>query len=134
MAYGEIAVMKEYGPDSASGADVRWTARFGADNLVQSYRGFKAEWHATPTTNPSLMVEKGGADDCGRGYASWNGATDVKFWLVYEGESAVRLDFVGVVPFRGFETSFGVGREWVRVGAVASGQIVRWSEVVRWVG
>lgn len=129
MDYGEIAVMKEYGPNSPSGADVRWTARFGADNLVQSYRGFKAEWHATPKTGPSLAVEKG-AGSCGKGYVSWNGATDVEAWVVYEGASATHLEEVGRIGFRGFETEFGVGKEFVQVAAVVRGEIVRKSEVV----
>ena len=132
MGYGEIAVLKEYGPKSPSGADVRWTARFGADSLVQSYRGFKSEWHATPTTRPSLVVEKR-ASGCGKGYVSWNGATDVEAWVVYEGASVERLEEVGKVRFRGFETEFGVVEEFVQVAAVVEGKIVRKSEVVYWV-
>ena len=129
--------MKEYGPNSASGAgDVRWTARFGADNLVQSYRGFKAEWHATPTTRPSLVVEKAAGrsgDGCGKGYVSWNGATDVEAWVVYEGDRPGNLKEVGKVGFKGFETSFGVASAFVQVAAVVRGEVVRKSEVVKWV-
>ncbi|KAL8784408.1 MAG: hypothetical protein Q9195_009053 [Heterodermia aff. obscurata] len=133
MGYGEIAVLKEYGPNSSSGAgDVRWTARFGADNLVQSYRGFKAEWHATPKTKPSLAVESA-AGGCGKGYVSWNGATDVEAWAIYEGEQPGSLREVGRVGFKGFETSFGVASAFVQVGAVVGGEVVRRSEAVSWV-
>lgn len=131
MGYGEIAVVKEYGPDSPSGADVRWTARFGANDLVQSYRGFKSEWHATPKSRPSLVVEKG-AKGCAKGYVSWNGATDVEAWVVYEGTSATRLEEVGRIGFKGFETEFRVGKEFVQVAAVVRGKIIRKSDVVSW--
>ena len=129
MDYGEIAVMKEFGPNSPSGADVRWTARFGADNLVQSYRGFKAEWHGTPKTRPSLVVERG-TEGCGKGYVSWNGATDVEAWVVYEGANATSLEEVGRIGFRGFETEFGVGGQFVQVAAVVRATIIRKSDVV----
>ena len=87
MAYGQIAILKEYGPNNnKNSSDVRYTAQFAAPNLVQSYRGFKHEWHATPTTSPSLVVEKNtNGTGCAKGYVSWNGATDVEAWAVYEG-------------------------------------------------
>ena len=114
MGYGQIAILKEYGPNSNS--DVRYTAQFAAPNLVQSYRGFKHEWHATPTTSPDLVVEKAkNGTACGKGYVSWNGATDVVGWAVYEGPTKEELKFVGEVGFRGFETMFTVGGEGVCV-------------------
>ncbi|KAK3172027.1 hypothetical protein OEA41_004111 [Lepraria neglecta] len=116
MDYGQIPVLKEYGP----GADVRYTARFAADDLVQSYRGFKHEWHATPTTNPSLVVEKNGTR--GAGYVSWNGATEVTAWAVYEGPSKRELGFVGRVGYKGFETMFGVAEKCVQVVALVGGK------------
>ena len=129
MAYGQIPVLREYGSDRPSGADVRWTARFGHDNLVQSYRGFKAEWHATPATAPRLVARKGkGA--CGRGLVSWNGATDVEKWVVYAGKQRVGLQEVGSVRYRGFETEFGIGRGWIQVAAVVRGRVGQRSDVV----
>jgi len=56
LDYGMIAVMHEFGPNDPNGSDVRWSARFAAGNLVQSYQGFKREWHAMPTTDPNLVV------------------------------------------------------------------------------
>ncbi len=44
MGHGQIAVMEEYRPSGLNSSDVLWTARFGLDNLVQRYRGFKTEW------------------------------------------------------------------------------------------
>ena len=108
-----IAVMREFG----SGGDLRWAARFGPDNVVQSYRGFKQVWHGYPTYPPSLVVEKG-KGGCFIGYVSWNGATDVYAWAVYVGDSVGDLAFVGKVRKRGFETEFQVGGAYVQVAAV----------------
>ncbi len=118
MDYGQIAVLKEYGPNSNS--DIRWTAQFAAPNLVQSYRGFKHVWHATPTTCPDLVVEKNST--CGVGYVSWNGATEVTAWAVYEGPTNNQLSFVGKVAYKGFETMFTVAGECVQVAAVIDGK------------
>ena len=58
VGYGSIAVLKEYSTSGAnSSSSVRWTARFGADNRVQSYRGYKAEWQGFPTSSPDLVLE-----------------------------------------------------------------------------
>ncbi|MDI1484929.1 MAG: hypothetical protein OHK93_000063 [Ramalina farinacea] len=120
LDYGRIAVMKEYGPHDPSGSDVRWTARFGADNLVQSYRGFKAEWHGRPTTSPSLVVIAS-SNGSAAGYVSWNGATDVEGWKVSEGHSAGELSFVRNLGHGGFETQFEVAQRCVQVAAIVGG-------------
>lgn len=112
--------MKEYGPHDPSGSDVRWTARFGADNLVQSYRGFKAEWHGRPTTSPSLVVIAS-SNGSAAGYVSWNGATDVEGWKVSEGHSAGELSFVRNLGHGGFETQFEVAQRCVQVAAIVGG-------------
>ena len=121
MGYGSVPVMKEYGPLSPNGSDIRFTARFGAANLVHSYRAFKHEWHATPTTSPRLVVERTGP--CGSGYVSWNGATEVTSWAVYEGPNEGMLGFVGQIGYKGFETKFGVAEKCVQVVAVIEGKV-----------
>lgn len=80
MGYGQIPVPREWAQDSQT-ATVAWEARFGEDTVVQNYRGFKDEWHATPSEKPSLYVE-GGSWGCGTAYASRNGATDFEGWAV----------------------------------------------------
>lgn len=130
LGYGEISVLREFGPESPSGNDVRWSARFGADNLVQSYRGFRQEWHGTPTTRPSLVVVEKGSGGCWAGYVSWNGATDVSEWAVFEGPARDRLSEIGRVGYKGFETEFAVAGRYVQVAAVVHGKIARRSKVV----
>ncbi|KAI9710253.1 MAG: hypothetical protein M1820_002746 [Bogoriella megaspora] len=137
IAYGQISVLKEFGPDP-TGNDVRWTARLGADNSVQLYRGYKQIWHATPTTKPSLVIEKNHNASAGGiaayGYVSWNGATDVTGWTVYAGESSARRDLkkIGTVGYRGFETRFNVGSgsSCIRVAAVVNCTEGAQSEVI----
>ena len=129
LDYGQISVLKEFGPSDPSGGDIRWTARFGFNNLVQSYRGFKTKWQGFPTTRPDLFVEKIGTG-CRRGYVSWNGATNVQDWIVYEGGAEDKVSPVGRLGYEGFETQFGVDQSCVQVAAVVGGQIGSKSSVV----
>ena len=129
LGYGQIPVLKEFGPSDPSGGDVRWTARFGFNNLVQSYRGFKMEWQGFPTTRPDLVVE-GDGNGCQGGYVSWNGATSVEEWIVYEGLVEDKLSQVGRIRYGGFETHFGAHQPCVQVAAVVRGQVSSRSSVV----
>lgn len=129
MDYGQIPVMKEYGPGDPSGGDVRWTGRFGVDNLVQSYRGFKTEWQGFPTTSPSLVLGEDG-NGCRAGYVSWNGATNVDEWVIYEGKMEDNLSYAGRIGYKGFETQFIVQYPCVQVAAKVYGEISAKSSVV----
>ena len=118
-----MPVIKEFGPAE----DIRWTARFGLDNRVQSYRGFKENWHATPNSPPSLVVKAG--NGCNAGYASWNGATDVTAWEIRVGPSENELSRVGHVEYRGFETKFGVPGTCAQAIALEDDRVVGISNV-----
>ena len=122
LQYGQIPVLKEFGCSGPNGSTARWTARFGLDNLVQSYRGFKSDWQGFPTSNPDLAIGEG-SNGCRAGYVSWNGATNVQEWVVYEGRTEGRLSHVGRVGYKGFETEFSVGQPCVQVAAVVDGEI-----------
>ena len=112
MDYGEIPVIKEFSSSNRTGGTVRWTWRFGLDNLVQSYRGFKVEWQGFPTTSPDLVVD-GYGKSCLAGYVSWNGATNVEEWAIYEGWAHDKLSQVSRIGYQGFETEFTVDRRTV---------------------
>lgn len=96
---------------------------------MQSYRGFKSVWRGFPTSKPDLAVGEDG-DGCAVAYVSWNGATDVEGWVVFEGVDESRLRPVGRVGYRGFETEFAVGERCVQVAAVVDGGISTRSSVV----
>ena len=128
LDYGQIPLLKEYGPGPTG--KVRWTARLGLDNRVQSYRGFKQEWHAKPSSSPNLVVKPGNVSDgCATGYVSWNGATDVTAWEIWEGRSKGQLSRVNRVGYRGFETRFVVKGKCAQAVALEGKQITGKSNV-----
>lgn len=129
LEYGQIPVIQEFGPSGPSSSDVRWTARFGLDNLVQSYRGYKTSWQGFPTTTPDLAVEEE-SNGCHVGYVSWNGATNVQAWVVYGGWVKDRLSQVDKVENKGFETQFAVNQPCVQVAAIVNGKLSTMSDVV----
>lgn len=144
VAYGSEPVIMEYGPLDSTSTEghVRWTGTFGHRGLVSSYRVFKQEWHATPATEPSLVVLGASAEvdlPCAAnathlGYVSWNGATDVTDWVVYAGVTADSLEIVGHAEKAGFETRFAIPGDaaFVQVGAIENKgkDVIRRSDVV----
>ncbi|ERT01711.1 hypothetical protein HMPREF1624_00005 [Sporothrix schenckii ATCC 58251] len=100
--WGQAGAITEYAEDGK----VLFHAYLDSDpagHLVQSYRGFRANWTGIPAEEPALAVyvsdsaNKEGID----AYVSWNGDTETKVWRFY-----VALDgrFLGEVKRSGFET------------------------------
>ncbi|KAG2417607.1 hypothetical protein HFD88_008826 [Aspergillus terreus] len=106
MGYGSIAKVKEF---DANNNEVL-TAKFGDDNAVASYRGYKCPWKATPFWSPAVVAERISSDSA-RIYMSWNGATEYDNWAIYSAPSAdsTNNNFVTSVSRAGFETSADVG-------------------------
>lgn len=71
---------------------------------VKSYRAFKSKWIGRPNTPPDIKFH------AGRVFVSWNGATEVKSWMLQgaELETAKEDDFINIEELQkdGFETSF----------------------------
>lgn len=129
LGYGIQPYIKEFDSQSPTGGDVRWSAQFGNYGGAQSYRAYKSEWHAIPSTPPNLTVTAIQSDDeltnCAggsnlRGFVSWNGATDAVGYVVYAGQDDNSLEIIGVVQRQGFETKFVLpaGTNAVQVGGV----------------
>ncbi|KAJ5622047.1 hypothetical protein N7528_005279 [Penicillium herquei] len=149
LGYGIQPVMKEFGPHNPQGDDVRWSARYNFESGAASYRTYKTSWRATPSSKPDLVVMRSGKSSsdglngigCGsstiRGYVSWNGATDVKYYMVYTGSKKDSMTAAGIVERQGFETEFVIpehrGHTLVQVGAVEDAQagVVRKSAVMK---
>lgn len=93
---------------------------------MDSYRAFRKEWHANPKTDPKLVVEKGTA------YFSWNGATSVTNWIVYEGKSKSSLTRTKRVRKQGFETNTTLEQEtlYVQVAAFDGSRFLKKSGIV----
>jgi hypothetical protein len=73
-----------------------------------TYRVFRSEWVAQPTTVPDVAVKSSGAS--ARVYVSWNGATEVTHWRILTGPDAGSLTQAMIVPRSGFETVASVPR------------------------
>jgi hypothetical protein len=124
MDYGQVPIMKEYGPQ----VDVRTTVQFGLNDVDSSYRGYRQEWEAIPYTLPDIVAENRTV------YMSWNGATNVTSWAVYRGQQNMssNLALTGTVENVGFETSFNVpnGTNYAKVGAYNGNVLLRESNVI----
>ena len=134
LGYGYEPYIKQF----TAGGDLLWSARYAYINGASSYRAFKQEWHAVPSTPPALVVRQSNSSapvagtyfpSTLRGYVSWNGATDVVGYNVYTGSGNSSLTHVGYAPKRGFETEFYVpSASAVQVGALvaaSNGTIVK---------
>jgi hypothetical protein len=76
---------------------------------TSSYRAYRYPWSATPAAPPSVAATASGNRTTI--YVSWNGATNVSAWQVFEGASPTAMQPVGTAPKTGFETVINVRRE-----------------------
>jgi hypothetical protein len=96
VGWGTQPVVSEFAPDG----ELRFRARFPKG--ARSYRAFRFDWHARPTTVPAVAVVPGAKHVALA--ASWNGATEVARWAARAGETPDALRVVATVPRAGFET------------------------------
>ncbi|KAJ5467413.1 hypothetical protein N7475_005165 [Penicillium sp. IBT 31633x] len=101
LAYGSISKVKEFDGDG----DVVFSAQFGEDDAVASYRGYRYQWTATPFWKPSAAVDR--TDSGATVYMSWNGATEYDNWVIYAASSANSTNNTQIATAKrtGFETS-----------------------------
>lgn len=112
VGYGYNAAYTEFGPDGEVLCDVHFGSEsFFYTGQVMSYRVFKHDWVGLPLTKPDVALSDTHAS------VSWNGATEVKTWLLQgafprnetrrvldEVDEEFELDFILAVPKTGFET------------------------------
>lgn len=105
VGYGSWATVKEF---NAKG-NIVWTARFGPDAQIASYRSFKFDWHAVPSYPPSTKVVAYRSPMMHRSthvYVSWNGATDLARWNFFaQAAHDAEPIMIGSKPKTEFETS-----------------------------
>lgn len=92
---------------------------------IDSYRAFRLNWDAQPTTRPVLAAQTIGAGV--EVEASWNGATAVKSWRVLGGASATTLRVIQAKASSGFQTTVQIRSRpaYLAVEAMASdGQVL----------
>jgi hypothetical protein len=85
VGYGYNAGWTEFTTDGEPVCEVRLGPQRGfGEGEVSSYRTFKHRWFGKPLSRPSWVIYGKGSNI---GYASWNGATEIKTWLLEGSES-----------------------------------------------
>lgn len=123
MGYGQLPKIKEYGPTG----DVRMSIQWQDMDSSMSYRTFRFPWTATPASNPVALAVNSTV------FVSWNGATKVTNWVVYEGQTATSLVKTKTISNTGFESSTSIlnSTVFVQVAAFDGSQFLRNSSVVQ---
>lgn len=113
--HGYVPVMEEFSPDGTPvcrwtfGTTVRTTAEgflsARPQEVTLSYRAFKQLWIGCPNTKPKITMKYIDDRDQWRGarvYISWNGATEVEKWEIWDGDK--RTTRIMTVKKQGYET------------------------------
>lgn len=132
IGWGHSPTITEHAPDGTTVMDVQFAP--WPDNVTpapDNYRAYKMDWVATPYWDPALAVRENLQGDLDV-FASWNGATEVREWVVRGGDSGAVL---ARARRTGFETRLSLGsRAWVRrvwVEALdGNGAVLRASQVL----
>lgn len=131
IGWGRNPAVTEHTADGECVFDIQfspWRSPSTDWKSLDSYRAFKADWTGTPTGwTPAIAAEKGSKGDL-TAWVSWNGATQVKSWVLLGSNKESDLNGAGKVIARsersGFETSMWVQRaeqRYVRAVAVGAG-------------
>jgi hypothetical protein len=119
---GDQPYFSEFGADGRTLFDARF-----ADKSVESYRAFRAPWHASGEGRPSVVAR--GTRGRTSLWVSWNGATDVASWRVQPDRGPV-----STWPQHTFETAIRLdapARAVVVEALDADGQVLARSDRVR---
>jgi len=132
IGWGEHAYFSEH---TASGEAVMYGKLAERASNVMIYRSNKYNWTAQPVTKPALWAYSRTGEDTTGFWVSWNGATEVRSWNLYIGNSASGpWKYSGNVQKSGFETEayLSQGVEWSFTEAVdGKGRALERSAIVR---
>ena len=107
VGWGHDPHVTEYDARGRVLLDLRFAGR------VDSYRAFRFPWTGRPLARPTALLYRG------RLCASWNGATQIRWWQVLAGDDRRDLRRVFAVRKRGFETVIPAPRaRWLAVRAL----------------
>ena len=106
VGWGSQPNFSEYTSSGKLLLDVTWPSP------DESYRVYVEHWIGLPYYPPSGGVKKSGST--ATVYASWDGATQVKKWVVLAGNSAKHLVKVATARLRGFETAIKLSKSYKR--------------------
>jgi hypothetical protein len=107
VGYGFNAAFTEFASNGVALCETHFGAasRFHTGD-VQSYRVMKFNWTGSPSTDPDIAMVGGAL------YVSWNGATEVRSWVLETGDKEVSFGGLGSIIWKatsrteknGFET------------------------------
>lgn len=102
VGWGVSPFASEFGPNG----DLRFDFSIPAKSLLvsfQSYRTFRYHWTGFPGRPPALVASR---DTHGAitAFASWNGSTEVRSWVLMAGAKAGHLHKIAEAPWSNFET------------------------------
>jgi Arylsulfotransferase (ASST) len=98
-----------------------------------TYRAYRNVWHATPETAPTATAQRN-SDGSVTVHAIWNGATDIKRWIVIGGERSSALWPLGQGDWNGLDTTVTLTTDAHHVAVVAedaAGRLIGRSAPVR---
>jgi Arylsulfotransferase (ASST) len=130
MGWGSEPSFSEFSHDGKLIFDASFTPE------LESYRAFRFPWKGQPEDAPALVGESGPEDKVTL-YVSWNGATEVTSWQVLAGSGPGKLEPVGSVPRKGFETALTLHTDepYVAVKATdSSGRVLGTSKTLTQAG
>ena len=127
VGWGSAPYFSEFSRDGK----LLFDASFPAE--LESYRAFRFPWKGQPQDAPAVVAESGPEDKVTL-YVSWNGATEVDTWQVLTGAGPDKLESVGSVPRKGFETALTLQTDEPYVAVKAkdsSGQVLGASKTLK---
>lgn len=111
IGWGHCPTFTEHSASGETVMDVQFAP--WPDNTTpapDNYRTYKMDWKATPWWDPAIAVRENVQGDLNV-YASWNGATEVREWIVRGDDGSI----LARSRRTGFETQLPVGpRVWTR--------------------
>ncbi|GAB7340605.1 hypothetical protein MBLNU457_7013t1 [Dothideomycetes sp. NU457] len=151
LGYGNEAAWTEYAPNGTVLFDVTF-APFGLNRLTpDNYRALKVNWTGEPTWNPSIASgpnadysfnkstnifeilrhdHNGEPRQNTTAYFSWNGATDISYWIVLTSKTNTNMtissNFEARVVKKGFEIHYSLPYDtrFVRAIAVSDNDVI----------
>lgn len=139
VGWGRNPAVTEHLPGGECVFDVQfspWRSPATGWQGLDSYRAAKVDWAGAPRWKPDVAAERSPAGDV-TAWASWNGATEVREWVLLGARKEKELDGAGRVVARaqrdGFETVLWVEKfegRYLRAVAVGDGgRILRASDI-----
>ncbi|KUI61771.1 hypothetical protein VP1G_08916 [Cytospora mali] len=135
IGWGRCPSFTEHTPDGETVMDVQFSPWHSTSipDALDNYRAYKMDWVATPWWDPAIALRNTSEGDLAV-YVSWNGATEVREWVVRGGERKGDDDILAVSMRTGFETRMTVevdGLRWLWAEALdKEGSVLRSTEVL----